>query len=130
MQRLRVGLSQVNPTVGAVEANARLVIAGMERARGLGCDIVAFPELVLTGYPPEDLLFKPAFIEANLRALADVARQSRGLTAVLGLVDKSDDMFNAPPVLPGRAPPGASPQQYPPHHGALDADRYFTARAP
>ena len=52
MRRVRVGLSQVNPTVGAVEANARLVIAGMERARALGCDIVAFPELVLTGYPP------------------------------------------------------------------------------
>ena len=53
MRRVRVGLAQVNPTVGAVEANARLVMAGMDRARSLGCDIVAFPELVLTGYPPE-----------------------------------------------------------------------------
>ena len=73
MRRVRVALAQVNPTVGAIEANARLVMAGMDRARALGCDIVAFPELALTGYPPEDLLFKPAFIEANLRALADVA---------------------------------------------------------
>src|SRR5260370_1455505 len=68
MRWVRVGLSQVNPTVGAVEANARLVIAGMERAPALGCDIVAFPELVLTGYPPEDLLFTPPFIEAHLRS--------------------------------------------------------------
>ena len=76
-----MGLAQVNPTVGAIEANARLVVDWIERARGAGCDLVAFPELALTGYPPEDLLFKPAFIEANIRALADVAKQSRGLTA-------------------------------------------------
>src|SRR4026207_1771264 len=101
MRRVRVGLAQVNPTggageakgrvavaglgrarvspaVGAVEANARLVIAGMERARALGCDLVAFPELVLTGYPPEDLLFKPAFIEAHLRAGAGAGRGRPG----------------------------------------------------
>src|SRR5438105_2282327 len=94
MRRIRVGLAQINPTVGAIEANARLVLDWMERARAAGCDLVAFPELALTGYPPEDLLFKTAFIEANLRALADVARQSRGITAVVGHVDKRDDIFN------------------------------------
>src|SRR5512147_1215086 len=99
MRRLRVALAQVNPTVGAIEANARLVMDWMARARDLGCDIVAFPELTLTGYPPEDLLFKPAFIEANRRALADVVGHSRGLTAVLGFVDKRDDIFNAAAVL-------------------------------
>src|SRR5258705_296350 len=88
MRRVRVGLAQVNPTVGAVEANARLVMAGMDRARALGCDFVAFPELVLTGYPPEDLLFKPAFIEANLRAGADVARAGRGITPGGGFAGK------------------------------------------
>ncbi len=62
MRRVRVGLAQVNPTVGAIEANARLVVDWMGRARAAGCDLVAFPELTLTGYPPEDLLFKPAFI--------------------------------------------------------------------
>src|SRR6266404_4293627 len=94
MRRIRVGLAQINPTVGAIEANARLVLDWMERARAAGCDLVAFPELALTGYPPEDLLFKTAFIEANLRALADVARQSRGITAVVGYVDKRDGVFD------------------------------------
>jgi hypothetical protein len=83
----------------ATTANARLVVEWMARARVAGCDVIAFPELTLTGYPPEDLLFKPAFIEANLRALADVAKQSRGLTAILGFVDKRDDIFNAAAVL-------------------------------
>src|SRR5437899_10622197 len=84
MRRIRVGLAQINPTVGAIEANTRLVLDWMERAHAAGCDLVAFPELALTGYPPEDLLFKTAFIESNLRALADVARQSRGITEVVG----------------------------------------------
>ncbi|HEX9478643.1 MAG TPA: nitrilase-related carbon-nitrogen hydrolase, partial [Methylomirabilota bacterium] len=125
MRRVRVGLSQVNPTVGAVEANARLVIAGMERARALGCDIVAFPELVLTGYPPEDLLFKPAFIEANLRALAEVARASRGLTAIVGYVDKRDDIFNAAAILHDGVLAGTYHKQYLPNYGVFDENRYF-----
>ena len=86
MKRLRIGLAQVNPTVGDLEGNVRLILDWMERARTLGCDVVAFPELALTGYPPEDLLFKPAFIEANLKALDEVAKASRGLTAVVGFL--------------------------------------------
>src|SRR3990170_5021343 len=125
MRRVRVGLAQVNPTVGAIEANARLVVDWMGRARAAGCDVVAFPELTLTGYPPEDLLFKPAFIEANLRALADVARQSRGLTAVLGFVDKRDDIFNAAAVLHDGAHAGTYHKQYLPNYGVFDENRYF-----
>ncbi|HTY77921.1 MAG TPA: NAD+ synthase [Candidatus Bathyarchaeia archaeon] len=125
MRRMRVGLAQVNPTVGAVEANARLVVDWMERARAAGCDLVAFPELTLTGYPPEDLLFKASFIEANLRALADVTRQSRGLTAVLGFVDRRDDIFNAAAVLHDGAHVGTYHKQYLPNYGVFDENRYF-----
>src|SRR5215468_1298788 len=125
MRRMRVGLAQVNPTVGAVEANARLVAEWMERARAAGCDLVAFPELTLTGYPPEDLLFKASFIEANLRALADVTKQSRGLTAVLGYVDKRDDIFNAAAVLHDGAHVGTYHKRYLPNYGVFDENRYF-----
>jgi NAD+ synthase (glutamine-hydrolysing) len=125
MRRVRVGLAQVNPTVGAIEANARLVVDWMGRARSAGCDLVAFPELTLTGYPPEDLLFKPAFIEANLRALADVTKQSKGLTAVLGYVDKRDDIFNAAAVLHDGTHAGTYHKQYLPNYGVFDENRYF-----
>ncbi|HLF48113.1 MAG TPA: NAD+ synthase [Methylomirabilota bacterium] len=125
MRRVRVALAQVNPTVGAIEANARLVVDWMARARALGCDVVAFPELVLTGYPPEDLLFKPAFIEANLRALADLAQQSRGITAVVGFVDKRDDIFNAAAVLHDGTHAGTYHKQYLPNYGVFDENRYF-----
>jgi NAD+ synthase (glutamine-hydrolysing) len=125
MRRVRVGLAQVNPTVGAIEGNARMVVDWMARARLAGCDIVAFPELTLTGYPPEDLLFKPAFIEANLRALAEVSKQSRGLTAILGFVDKRDDIFNAAAVLHDGAHAGTYHKQYLPNYGVFDENRYF-----
>jgi NAD+ synthase (glutamine-hydrolysing) len=127
MRRVRVALGQVNPTVGAIEANARMVIDWMERARGLGADVVAFPELVLTGYPPEDLVFKPAFIEANLRALADVATRSRGLTAVVGFVDKRDDIFNAAAVIHDGIHLGTYHKHYLPNYGVFDENRYFQA---
>ncbi|MFZ1058533.1 MAG: NAD+ synthase [Candidatus Rokuibacteriota bacterium] len=127
MKRLRIGLAQVNPTVGDLEGNVRLILDWMERARTLGCDVVAFPELALTGYPPEDLLFKPAFIEANLRALEEVARGSRGLTAIVGFVDKRDDIFNAAAVLHDGRRAGVYHKQYLPNYGVFDENRYFQA---
>ena len=125
MRRIRVALGQINSTVGAIEGNTRRVIETMERARRAGADIVAFPELALTGYPPEDLLFKPAFIEANLRALADVVRHSADLTAVVGFVDKRDDIWNAAAVLHDGVHAGTYHKQYLPNYGVFDENRYF-----
>src|ERR1044071_9481290 len=125
MKRLRVGLAQINPTVGDFEANVAKILDGIGRARSLGCALVAFPELAIPGYPPEDLLFKPAFIEANLRALAEVARASRGLTAIVGYVDKRDDIFNAAAVLHDGAVAGTYHKQYLPNYGVFDENRYF-----
>jgi NAD+ synthase (glutamine-hydrolysing) len=129
MRRLRVGLGQINPTVGDFEGNVRRIVAGLERARALGCALVAFPELAIPGYPPEDLVFKPAFIEANLRALDDVARATRGLTAVVGFIDRQDDVFNAAAVLHDGARAGVYHKQYLPNYGVFDENRYFQAGA-
>jgi NAD+ synthase (glutamine-hydrolysing) len=127
MRRFRVSLAQVNPTVGDVDGNARRVIDGIAQARALGADLVAFPELMITGYPPEDLLFKSAFIEANLAALADVTKAARGLTAVVGFVDKQHDLFNAAAVIHDGALAGVYHKQYLPNYGVFDENRYFQA---
>jgi len=127
MRRFRVALAQINPTVGDLDGNVTRIRAGLEQARALGCRLVAFPELAVTGYPPEDLLFKSAFIEANLRALADLARASAGLTAVVGFVDKRDDIFNAAAVLHDGAVAGVYHKQYLPNYGVFDENRYFQA---
>src|SRR5712664_685447 len=127
MRRLRVGLAQVNPTVGDIDGNTSRVLEWLARARGLGCDLVAFPELIVTGYPPEDLLFKSAFIEANLAALADVTKAARGLTAVVGCVDKRQDLFNAAAVIHDGTLAGVYHKQYLPNYGVFDENRYFQA---
>src|SRR3989441_1502768 len=127
MKRFRVALGQINPTVGDFDRNVRMIVDGIERARALGCGLVALPELAITGYPPEDLLFKPAFIEANLRALDEVTRATGGLTAVVGFVDKRDDIFNAAAVLHDGARAGVYHKQYLPNYGVFDENRYFQA---
>src|SRR5881409_1900951 len=127
MRRFRVALGQINPTVGDFDRNVRMIVDGIEQARALGCSLVAFPELAIIGYPPEDLLFKPAFIEANLRALDAVTRASRGLSVVVGFVDKRDDIFNAAAVLHDGAVAGVYHKQYLPNYGVFDENRYFQA---
>src|SRR5499433_4597039 len=127
MRRVRVALGQINPTVGDFEGNVRMIVDTIERARALGSTLVAFPELAITGYPPEDLLFKPAFIEANLKAVDEVTRASRGVSVVVGFVDKRDDIFNAAAVLHDGVRAGVYHKQYLPNYGVFDENRYFQA---
>src|SRR5437588_741556 len=127
MRRVRVALGQINPTVGDFDGNVRMIVDAIERARALGSQLVAFPELAITGYPPEDLLFKPAFIEANLKALDEVTRASRGLSVIVGFVDKRDDIFNAAAVLQAGVRAGVYHKQYLPNYGVFDENRYFQA---
>jgi NAD+ synthase (glutamine-hydrolysing) len=127
MRRFRVALGQINATVGDFEGNVRMIVAGIERAHALGCHLIAFPELAITGYMPEDLVFKPAFIEANLRALDAVTRATRGLSVVVGFVDKRDDIFNAAALLHDGVRAAVYHKQYLPNYGVFDENRYFQA---
>jgi NAD+ synthase (glutamine-hydrolysing) len=127
MRRFRVALAQMNATVGELEGNVARIRAGLEQARAVGARLVAFPELAITGYPPEDLLFKSTFVESNLRALADVAAASTGLTAIVGFVDRRDDIFNAAAVLHDGTLAGVYHKQYLPNYGVFDENRYFQA---
>ena len=97
------------------------------RARDLGADVVAFPELTLTGYPPEDLLLRRAFIRDNQRALDRVVRELRGITAVVGFVDSNADIYNAAAVIPGGKIAGVYHKQFLPNYGVFDEKRYFRA---
>ena len=86
MRRLRVALAQINTTVGDLDGNVRLASDAIERARSLAADLVALPELTITGYPPEDLILRPGFIRDNRAALDELASQVRGILAVVGFV--------------------------------------------
>src|SRR3990172_3104709 len=100
MRTLRVGLAQINTTIGDMEGNVARVLDYVGRARALGVDVVAFPELTVTGYPPEDLLLRPSFVRDNLEALAAVVKGCGGITAVVGFVGLDGDIYNPGARIP------------------------------
>jgi NAD+ synthase (glutamine-hydrolysing) len=121
----RLALAQVNPTVGDLEGNARKVLDGVERARESRADLVAFPELMITGYPPEDLLLKPSFVRANEQAMNKVASEIEGITAVVGFAHLAGDLYNAAAVCADREIKGVYHKHFLPTYGVFDEDRYF-----
>ena len=95
MASLRIALCQVDVTVGDLEGNAEKVIALIADAEAAGADLAVFPELVLTGYPPEDLLLEPGFVEGNLLALEKVAAATQRCAAVVGFAEEDGDLYNS-----------------------------------
>lgn len=126
MRSLRVALAQINATVGDIEGNARKIAEGIERAKEVRADVVAFPELAVTGYPPEDLLFKPHFIARNKEAVQELAQLvPKSLVAVVGFVDEDGDIFNAATVLHDGKVAAVYRKHYLPNYGVFDEFRYF-----
>jgi len=122
---MRIALAQVNPTVGDLAGNARLVVDWIERARAVEADIVCFPELVLTGYPPEDLVLKPSFVRDNIAQLEWVARAATGISAVVGFVDEDGDIYNAAAFLHDGQIKAVFHKVFLPNYGVFDEKRYF-----
>lgn len=127
---LRVALAQVNVTVGDLQNNTRTILACMQRAYEAEAHLVCFPELALTGYPPEDLLLKPGFVAANLDKLDEIVQASKqfpGLTAVVGFVERDHDIYNAAAVIHEGKLAGVYHKHYLPNYGVFDENRYFQA---
>ncbi len=127
---LRVALAQINVTVGDLIGNTQKILASMRQAHAEGAHIVCLPELALTGYPPEDLLLKPGFVDANLRALDSIVEASgelSGLTAVVGFVDRDHDIYNAAAVIHEGELAGVYHKHFLPNYSVFDENRYFQA---
>jgi NAD+ synthase (glutamine-hydrolysing) len=125
MRVLRISLAQINPTVGDLAGNRDKIIEFIGRARRTGTDIISFPEMVVTGYPPEDLVLKPQFVKDNLKALNEIRRAARGITAVVGFVDRRDVLYNAAAVLHHGALAYVYHKTLLPNYGVFDEYRYF-----
>ncbi len=126
MRTLRVGLAQINTTVGDLDGNAAKVLEYMDRARELGVDIVSFPELTVTGYPPEDMLLRPSFVKDSREALEAVVKGCRGITAVVGFVDSDGDgIYNAAALVHDGRLADVYRKQRLPNYGVFDEMRYF-----
>ena len=125
MRTLRLALAQMNPTVGDLDGNTRKIIDLIGEARGLGADLVAFPEMAVTGYPAEDLLFKPSFIHDNLEAMRRVVAASGDIAVIVGFVDSDTDIHNACAVAYRGELAGVYHKIHLPTYGVFDEDRYF-----
>ena len=122
---LRIALAQVNPIVGDLDGNARLIIDRIGEARDKGADLVCFPELVLTGYPPEDLVLKPAFVRDNLKQLDRIVDASTGISVIVGFVDDDGEIFNAAAFIRDRQLKAVYHKVFLPNYGVFDEERYF-----
>jgi NAD+ synthase (glutamine-hydrolysing) len=126
MTRLRLAAAQCNLVVGDLVGNARQVIEAVGEAERQGCDLVAFPELATTGYPPEDLLLKPAFVAENRKALDEVAAATGRCAALVGFVDQDGrDLFNALAVCADGRVAGVYRKRRLPNYAVFDEQRYF-----
>jgi NAD+ synthase (glutamine-hydrolysing) len=126
---LRVALAQMNATVGDIAGNARKIAGHTAAARDQGAALVVFPELSLTGYPPEDLLLKTAFLEEAGAALEDLAAQTHGIVALVGFPERAEDVYNSAAVLADGEVAAVYRKMYLPNYGVFDEQRYFQSGA-
>jgi NAD+ synthase (glutamine-hydrolysing) len=122
---MRLALAQIDSVVGDVDGNARRIADWLGRARETNADLVLFPELAVTGYPPEDLLLRPGFVRAARRAVDEIAKSAHGITALVGAPQLDTDLFNACFVLARGEVQCVYRKRFLPNYGVFDEDRYF-----
>jgi len=122
---MRLALAQINSVVGDLDGNRERIRKGLAEARDAGADLVLLPELAVTGYPPEDLLLRPAFIRAAERTVEEIAKDARGVVALVGAPHLDRDLFNACFVLADGRVRGIYRKRFLPNYGVFDENRYF-----
>jgi len=122
---MRIALAQINPIVGDLAGNRAMILAGLEEAKSRSADLVLFPELAVTGYPPEDLLLRPGFVRAAEDSLEEIARSARGIVAVVGTPHFDRDLYNAAAVCAGGEVKAFVQKRFLPNYGVFDEFRYF-----
>ncbi len=122
---MRLALAQLNSIVGDLDGNTARIQELIEEGKTAGADLLLFPELAVTGYPPEDLLLRPGFVRAAEAKLEEIARSCRGLTALVGTPHFDRDLYNACAVCAGGEVKAIYRKRYLPNYGVFDEDRYF-----
>ena len=128
MSKLRIALAQINPTVGDLTGNVLKIKKFIKKAEEVNSDIIVFPELSITGYPPEDLLLKSHFIEDNVKAAKEVAKHTSNIIAIYGFVEKENNkIFNSAAISHNQQLLGTQKKIYLPNYGVFDEKRYFSS---
>lgn len=125
MRTLRISLAQINPTVGDLVGNRDKIIDFIDQAKNVQADLVAFTELAVTGYPPEDLLLKPQFVKDNLKIVKQIAKATRGITAIVGFVDAKGHIADSAAIISNGKLVYIYDKMLLPNYGVFDEYRYF-----
>ena len=125
MSRLRLAMAQINTVVGDIDGNVEKIELVLSQAQKVAADVVVFPELTVTGYPPEDLLLRPSFLRANLAAVKYVTTLTTGMTVIIGFADVDEDVYNAAAILHDGTWVDTYRKQFLPNYAVFDEDRYF-----
>ena len=122
---IRLALAQINSCVGDIEGNTKEIVLRIEQAKDKGADIICFPEMSVTGYPPEDLLLKKSFIKDNINSLKKIKKSTDSLIAIVGFVDYKGSAYNAAAVIQNGEIKGVYRKTRLPNYGVFDEERYF-----
>ena len=122
---MRIALAQINSTLGDFSGNRKLILEYISRAKKANADVVAFPELAVSGYPPEDLIYRQSFIERNLETLDEIAKRTHSIVAVIGFIDRTDAIYNAAAIISNGRIAGKYYKMLLPNYGVFDEKRYF-----
>tara|TARA_B100000029_G_scaffold477318_1_gene522262 strand:+ start:749 stop:2440 length:1692 start_codon:yes stop_codon:yes gene_type:complete len=125
MQTLRIAMAQINPVVGDIQGNTEKIKNYIKQAQKENVDVITFPELALTGYPPEDLLFKTHFINDIKKHLEEVTKSTQGITAIIGLAREDSGLLNSAAVIHDRKIINFYDKKILPNYGVFDEKRYF-----
>ena len=127
MKTIRIALAQINTTVGDLAGNKKKILDYVAKAKQVSVDIIVFPELVITGYPPEDLLLRKHFVADNLKTLRDLASQIKKIIAIVGCIDRNSDglIYNAAAVIAEGKINGIYRKNSLPNYGVFDEKGYF-----
>jgi NAD+ synthase (glutamine-hydrolysing) len=128
MKTIRIALAQINTTVGDLAGNKRKILEYIAKAQQMSVDLIVFPELAITGYPPEDLLLKEHFVDDNLRILKEITSEVKNIVTIIGFVDKDKNglLYNAAAVIHHGQLSGVYHKNSLPNYGVFDEKRYFT----
>jgi NAD+ synthase (glutamine-hydrolysing) len=122
---MKIAIAQINPTLGDIKANTLKIISSIKSAEEKGSDIIIFPEMAITGYPPKDLVLDDSFIIKNIEALNEIKKECGNITAVVGFIDKNNGLHNSAAVISGKEIILKQNKTHLPNYDVFDEKRYF-----
>ena len=126
MSNIKISMNQINTKVGALDYNSNKIIESINEAKSKNCDIVCFPELTITGYPPEDLVLSNLFVKNNILALKNIVKSTNNITVILGFIDQDEiGIYNAAAIISNKKIIATYRKNKLPNYGVFDEKRYF-----